>query len=428
MTPRGIQPLFACVAFFSLIAVPGTASAQARVPVRRELVWSLTENETEAPHFTDDGAFVVLVSRVHWPDGAEAEELPEAFFERLHERLRKEPRFADPIIRLIDLNGKQVCEVRYGSNPSVSPDGRSIAFSRQKRPISGLRALAETLAGNDIQVFDCEKKEAKTVAEPDTGYLDDPLFSPDGKSIIYTTNEAVNGSMGGSVGLERVDLVGAKKEILLAKETVPAVPCPPAGPAKSAREALLCSQGVKLTSAFPGLLLDFAMAAGQLVVLQARPLPSAGDMYLAAHYAISIKLVLPERNDILSLGPVPMEALDASLQSASDGRVLVFWQYWRPLSLRTKEWLPDLGPQNANRRSTYSPDLKYYLAAEPKGFPNHFTLYQSGDGMKLAILPRMANVYGATWSRDSKRFALVGVPRGASGSQYREELLVYSIQ
>jgi hypothetical protein len=431
MSPRRIERLLvACISLFSLVSfASSSARGQASVPIRKELVWFQPESEIDAPQFTADGKFIALVSRVHWPDGVEAEGLPDSFFKKLGERRRKDPRFADPVVRLIDLKGNQLCEIRYGSNPSVSPDGKKIAFSRQKKPISGLRRLAETLAGNDIQVFDFETKQTRTIAEPDSGYLDDPIFLPDGNSIVYTRNEAVNGAMGGSVGLERVDLADGHKEILVPKETTPAVPCPPAGSSMSAFQALMCSQPIKLSAAFPDLLLGFAMTDGHLLVLQGKPIPSAGDMYLATQYSISLKSVFPERNDILSLGQA-QRGWGTSLQSGSDGRLMIFWQYWRPFSLGARKWLLPTGPRNANMRSIYSPDMKYYLAAEPAepaGLPDHFTLYKAGDGKKLAVLPKMADVYGATWSRDSKRFAFVGVPRGAFGARYREDLTVYFI-
>jgi hypothetical protein len=172
----------------------------------KDLVWSQPEREIGSPQFSHDGNFIVLVSRVHWPDGAEAESLPDAFFDKLERRKNKDPHFADPIVKLIDLKGNVVCEVGYGTNPSLSLDNRSIAFSHQKNPISGLRPLARTQLGNDIEVFDCDKKQATIIARPGVGYLDNPIFLPDKRSIAYTLNEAVNGAMGGAVAVGRVAL------------------------------------------------------------------------------------------------------------------------------------------------------------------------------------------------------------------------------
>jgi hypothetical protein len=180
--------------------------------VKRDLVWSQPESEISSPRFSPDGNFIVLETRVHWPDGDEAEMLPEAFFKQLKARQAKDPRFADPVIKLVDLNGQTVCEAHYGTHPSVSSDNKTIAFSRQNKPITGLRSLAETLDGNDIQMFDCESKRSRTLAKPGAGFLDDPIFAGDGQSVMYTVNEATNGAMSGPVAIARVALESGQAE------------------------------------------------------------------------------------------------------------------------------------------------------------------------------------------------------------------------
>jgi hypothetical protein len=74
--------------------------------------------------------------------------------------------------------------------------------------------------------------------------------------------------------------------------------------------------------------------------------------------------------------------------------------------------------------------LKYYLTVEPSDDPDHLVLCQTIDGQKLATFPKTVNpdVLDAVWSRDSKRFAIVGVSNGSADSTYREELIVYSIR
>jgi hypothetical protein len=426
-----IQSLsLACIGILSLIGVSATANGQASSSLKKELVWSLPETEIASPQFSADGNFIVLVSRVHWPDGEEAESLPETFFKKLEARKHREPRFADPIIRLIDLKGNPVCEVRYGTNPSITADNKSIVFSRQRKPITGLRPLAATLAGNDIQLFDCEKKEARTIAEPQTGYFDNPIFLPDGQSIAYTVNEAVNGEMGGAVGVEQADVSGARKESLLAKEAAPAVRCPTAGITKMTDfQSMMCAQTTKLSSSFPTLVLNVVMAGDQLLVLQAKPIPSAGDMYLASRYELSLATVFPKRDEVFSMGQGETNKLwDASIQPISDGRVMILADHWRAFSLETRNWLPETAPRNANARSIYSPNGKYYLAAEPvKEEPSHFSLYRATDGQRVFTSPTMASVFDMRWNRDSTRFAVVALPKGVSGSAYREVLTVYSL-
>src|SRR5260221_337341 len=431
MDRLSIKSLFgACIGVLSLIAVSATANGQVSTSLKKELVWSLPESEIASPQFSPDGNFIVLVSRVHWPDGEEAESLPETLFNKLDARKHREPRFADPIIRLIDLKGNPVCEVRYGTNPNITADNKSIVFSRQRKPITGLRPLAATLAGNDIQLFDCEKKEARTIAEPQTGYFDNPIFLSDGQSIAYTVNEAVNGEMGGAVGVEQVDVSGARKESLLAKEAAPAVRCPTAGITKMTDfQSMMCSQTTKLSSSFPTLVLNVSVAGDQLLVLQAKPIPSAGDMYLASRYQLSLVRVFPKRDEVFSMGQGDMnKAWDASLQPISDGEVMIFAEYWKPFSLETRDWLPQTALRNANPRSIYSPNGKYYLAVEPvKEEASHFGLYRAVDGHKLFTSATMANIFDVAWNRDSTRFAIVAAPKGYSGSAYRNVLAVYSL-
>lgn len=420
------RPCSALIILFLVGTTPGT-DGQSSFPVKRALNWSRPGNEITTPQFSMDGNFIVLVSRVHVADGGEAEGLPESYFKELEERQKREPRFADPVIELIDLKGKTVCETSYGWNPSISPDNKTLVFSRQKNPITGLRMLAETQAGNDIQVFDCEKQQARVVAEPDAGYLDNPFFFPDGNSIVYTENEAVNGASGGPVGLTRIDLLQHAKANLLSKTTVPAVPCPPAGSGRQTLESFKCSQVGNLTSSFPQLLLQFAPVGNQLVALLGTPVPSPGDMYLAKDYDINLLSVLPERKKILSIGKEELTNDEGDLfQAGSDKKVMVFSHYWRPLSLTTGKWLPDLGPRNTRRKSMYSPDLKYYVTSEPTDVPDHFVLYQAASGKKLQSFPKMVTALEAVWSRDSKRLAIVGVPANV-GTVYREELGVYSL-
>jgi WD40-like Beta Propeller Repeat len=410
---------------------PWATNGQSSFPVKKELTWSLPGGEIRTPQFSFDGNFIVLVSRVHVADGGEAEGLPESYFSALQERQHKDPRFADPVIKLLDLHGKTVCEVSYGWNPSISPDNKSVAYSRQKKAITGLRELAETEAGNDIQLFDCEKKQARLVAEPDTGYLDDPFFFPDGNSIVYSENEAVNGASGGPVGIGRFDLQQNHKSTLLSKKTVPAIPCPPTASDKGTRDSFLCSQISNPTSSFPQLLFQVAPADNQLFVLLGIPIPSPGDSYTASTYDIRLISLVPETNEILAMGKMDIANPDEpTFQLVSDRRMMIFSQYWKLFSLSTGKWLTEIGPRNTRKRSVYSPDLKYYLTVEPSDDPDHLVLCQTIDGQKLATFPKTVNpdVLDAVWSRDSKRFAIVGVSNGSADSTYREELIVYSIR
>jgi dipeptidyl aminopeptidase/acylaminoacyl peptidase len=422
--PLESRPLFLLVL---LTVWPSLGGAQ--IPsVKQDLAWSQPESEISSPEFSPDGNFIVLETRVHWPDGDEAEGLPDSFFKRLEARQAKDPRFADPVIKLVDLSGRVVCEARYGTHPNVSSDNRKIVFSRQKKPITSLRSLAQTMDGNDIQIIDCETKQARTLAEPNSGFLDNPMFTSDGQSVVYTANEATNGAMSGAVAVERVALESGRKESLLSRETIPAVPCD-AVQNKSRRQAFICGKHIKFTSSFRSLVDRLELADGNVIALQARPVPSAGDLYLAETYDLDLMTVFPAKSTLLPLGHFETSRLrEVSFQALSGNRLMVLSGYWRAFSLNSKDWLADIGPQNTRPRSFYSPSGEFYLVTEPVDEPDHFSLIRSGDGKTIFVSEKVSSIYGVTWSRDSKRFAVVTLPDGQSGWSYREKLAVYSLQ
>lgn len=225
---RPIIQYSSAVLFFVvfLIAVQKTR-AQSQAAANRELVWPAPGQEILTPQFSPDGNFVTLVTRGYVPDGADAEGLPDSFFKTLETKEKSNPRFADPVSKVIDLHGNVTCEVRYGWNPSVSRDDRRLVFSEQVKPITGFRALASPMDGNGIRMYDCGTKTTVKIADPRTCYLDTPFFSPDGESIVYTDNEAVNGAFGGSVGIAQFDLRQNKEITLVGKKTWPLSPARP---------------------------------------------------------------------------------------------------------------------------------------------------------------------------------------------------------
>jgi hypothetical protein len=120
---------------------------------------------------------------------------------------------------------------------------------------------------------------------------------------------------------------------------------------------------------------------------------------------------------------------DTAFQAVSRGRVLIFSKYWKLFSLATGKLLPSVGPRNTKLKSIYSPDLKYYLCAEPDDDPTYFALYRTADGKRVEALPKMFAVYNAVWSPKANRFAMVGVLKsGASAIHHLEELITYSVR
>jgi hypothetical protein len=424
-----------CPVLLLLIAVlvsTHSANGQSQLPLKRELMWSAPGGEILTPKFSTDGNFIVLVTRAYWPDGGDAEGLPDSFFKKLADQAKADPRFDDPVIKVIALNGNVACEAQYGWNPSLSSDDKRLVFSEQVKPITGFRGLASPMSGNAIRMYDCGTRQLTRIADPHTGYLDTPFFSPDGGSVVFTENEAANGAFGGTVGIALFDLQQNREVTLVNKNTVAAVPCPPAGSKESGLEAFKCSQVNNLSSSFPQIVYDVSPVGNDVVALLGMPIPAPGDMYMTDNYDMSLVSVLPMQRTVLSLGKRKAESWDeTTFQVISGEKVLIFSQYWKLFSLSTGEALPQVGPKNTKLKSIYSPDLKYYLSpesAERGHNPDHFVLYRTSDGKRLESLRNMALAYGAVWSPQSNRFAIVGTPPdGLNAMHHREELVVYSI-
>ena len=412
---------FGCLFLLGTIN-PCLGHAQA---LKKQLTWSISGNEIRSPRFSSHGNRIVLVTRMHWPDGHEAESYSERYFRDLESKRSNNPRIADPVVKVIEINGAVVCEAQYGWNPDLSFDGNTIVFSRQKKPISGLRELADTMAGNDIATFNCTTRETNVIAEPDSGYFDHPFFLEDGNTVVYSRNQAINGAFGGAVGIEELKLPALQKSSLITTEPVPAVPCPP-GPGKTFQSMMCSKLGEQLSKSFPGLLLRVEHTGKDVFVLFGKPIPQAGDMYLASSYDLQLISAFPQVTVLRQFGKQDMRNLDAIAFQAADNKLLLYSEYWRVVSL-AGEGLTEPASKNSRKDSLYSPDAKYYLTPEPSDEPDHYVLHRATDNGVIAVLPKMASVFEAVWSPNSKAFAVVGAPKLPRRTPYREELVIYSI-
>jgi len=190
----------------------------AHIPAGDKFTWEWHETHTElySPRFSPTGNEIVLVRKWHIPDGGEAVGLPpEKLFEH-RPLIERDNRYADPEILMLPIGGSEPTRIDWGWDPEFSPDGREIAYAFQKKPISGYRVLAATMAGNDIRVYRRDDKTTRTIAEPASGYLTKPIFSPDGKQVAYSMADAINGAWGGVVGIGRASLDGSSGQILYA--------------------------------------------------------------------------------------------------------------------------------------------------------------------------------------------------------------------
>lgn len=173
-------------------------------------LWTWQEPDTELyqPSFSPDGSEIALVRKRHIPDFAEADGLSEDDLKKRTAPIDKNERYADPEVIVLKIGDKTPSRLDWGWSPAFSPDGTHIAYAFQKKPISRFRILAETMEGNDIRLHRRADKSVRVLASPKTGYLDSPVFSPDGRTIRYSLCAAVNGAYGGEVGVAEVPLDG----------------------------------------------------------------------------------------------------------------------------------------------------------------------------------------------------------------------------
>jgi hypothetical protein len=194
----------ACVAVFS----PRFARAES------PWTWQRAGFDIQFPDFSPDGREIAVTLKKHIPDGGEAESIPPEEWRKQHDereaQIRRDPRAFDPVVTIIRLADGATQRIDFGWQPAFAPDGGNVAFQFQKNPISGLRALAETMSGNDLRLWQRSTGKVRVLVVPTRGYLGHPRFAPDGKSVVFTTEEAVNGAWGGATGLGRVELATGK--------------------------------------------------------------------------------------------------------------------------------------------------------------------------------------------------------------------------
>jgi hypothetical protein len=168
--------------------------------------WHLSDTELYSPVFSADGSEIAVVAKRHIPDGAEAEAMTEAELKRRTARIDRDPRYADPVIYILHLGDRTTERIDYGWEPTFSPDAATVAYAFQVKPISRFRILAETLAGNDIRLFDRTTKASTIIARPESGHLTNPQFSPDGRTVVFGLGGPINGAYAGVLGVGSVNL------------------------------------------------------------------------------------------------------------------------------------------------------------------------------------------------------------------------------
>jgi hypothetical protein len=335
--------------------------------------WHEANTELYAPTFSPDGREVALVRKRHLPDGHEAEAFTEKELKARYARIDKDERYSDPQVVIIKV-GKQAAEpIDWGWSPVFSPDGGKIAYAHQKKPISRFRVLAETLAGNPIRVFDRVTKQQATVASPKQGYLDDPLFSPDGGTIVYAIGDAVNGAWGGNVGIGRVGADGKGDTALYA-------------PQKSFGLFHLIGEKVFRNDRV------FAM----------RRTPAAGGTFIADVYVVDVIDTGPPVTSVFSWGQRDQRrSVATGIAATASGELLLFDERWMTLDQARGVREPDEPVKTDAGR--IAPDGKLSVHPSPKGL----SIRDTATGAERRTVKVDGRVRSVTWAPDSKQLALI---------------------
>jgi hypothetical protein len=338
--------------------------------------WTWHEADTELydPQFSPAGDEIALVRKRHVPDGAEAEMTPEAQIEERFRRIDQNERYADPEVIVLKIGSGELMRLDWGWAPSFSPDAGRIAYAHQTKPISRLRVLAETLKGNEVRVFDRNRKTGTTLVKPEFGYLSDPIFAPDGKFVIYSIGDATNGAYGGNVGIGRVDVESKVNEILY----------PP-------------TKEYELYHLIPLKL----YVSGELFALRARP--TGPGIYLAPSYVDELLKVGPPASVVYSWGQHDwQEQVPIAFAAAEDGGLLVYNGGWRKPGDKVE---PRRGspPKVKEDPGVPCPDGRLVVQAGE----STLLVRELSTQKALRSLSMKGHIQFLTWSSDSRRFAVI---------------------
>lgn len=195
----------------------GPLRASPQEKIREIWRWHLPGCEVYEVAFSSKNDQIAFVRRIHIPDGHEAESVPEKELKAYELKIKRDQRYADPEITLMTIGTTGTSRLDWGWEPCFSPDGRRIAYSHQKNPIANYRDSALVRKENEIREYDLRTKASRTLAVSRMGgFLSAPLYSPDGRELIFSNSTGVNaGWQSAEVGVSRLVLDSMKEELLL---------------------------------------------------------------------------------------------------------------------------------------------------------------------------------------------------------------------
>lgn len=180
--------------------------------VIKEFEWSKKSFVILNPEFSNSENEIVFSNQFYVPDGHNAEGR-EKYSDSLDNIIKNNPRFADPVVSVLNLKTKELIKVDFGWTPSFSPNDQLVVYAYQTYPISGKRVLAATLTGNCIKVYNRKNSTKEILVSPENTFLLNPVFS-DSTNVIYQIGDAVNGDFAGSIGLNNINTINKKTKVI----------------------------------------------------------------------------------------------------------------------------------------------------------------------------------------------------------------------
>lgn len=191
-----------------------SSSSPTSASMKVQTLLSEANCELYSPSFAGNDK-VLVVKKLHEPDGHEAEMISPKVLEAVHKKGKANPRSCDPCVTLLSIDMRKQEFIDFGWSPVATPSGDQVIYSHQQKPITGYRVLADTQKGNQIMAYSVTKRTKDAIAIPPTGYYDAPMLAPDGRRLAYQICDATNGAWGGQVGIGIYDLATQQNKVVM---------------------------------------------------------------------------------------------------------------------------------------------------------------------------------------------------------------------
>ena len=351
--------------------------------VKKYFEWFEKNYSILSPTFSHSDTEIVFTKQFQSPEGPSA---PEGYFDSISLIIDKNPRFADPVICLLNIPTKAVTKIDYGWTADFSPDDNLIVYDFQTFPISGKRALATPLKGNEIKVYDKRTKQTEVIAYPDTTFLLNPVFL-DGDNILYQIGNAVNGAYGGGVALCQSDL-----------------------------KSKICKTVYSIKKSFGNFHLIGDIHRGNQKIYFTVYIPLDGDEFMANNY--SHLLLSLDGKTVQNFGKRDFNSLEGKLGIDTTGAFIyvddnheMISQKDNVIKYRNKKVIYKKSLSAAYMRGFLSPTGKFLFYTDDK----EQCFLMETDNFEKTKLPLSSNlIQDVIWSENSNKFGVVQVHENLS--------------